>query len=173
MFKIYTPNIATPTATCISVDASKLGGGTHGTQTSQQVGTNDKSISRYILRKSYTSVCAFKKFGLQNNGKITPFRILTNSGDPNGTHNSNPKSTLPRINQVSSVGANLVLSRSSYGGTSNNGESYYSGNPKYVYDSSNYVRFKKEQSINSNYNDSTSGGNFKATVTNALFRVRH
>ena len=34
----------------------------------------------------------------------------------------------------------------------------YSGNPKFIYDSSDYIRFKKLQAINRNFNDETHGG---------------
>ena len=59
-----------------------------------------------------------------------------------------------------------------YGGVRNNGEAFFTGNPKYVYDSSNYVRFKKLQAVNRNYNDSSYGGENGTTVKQALTRVR-
>ena len=34
----------------------------------------------------------------------------------------------------------------------------FSGNPRFVYDGSDYVRFKKLQAINRNFNDITYGG---------------
>jgi len=168
-----TTDLTDPATACKETNLNTLGGGIQGLQTNQQVGHQDKSITRNILRNAYSSVCNFKPYGLKNNGKTTPFRIITNSGDPNGTVNNNPVNSMPQINQVSSIGANLVLSRISYGGAANDGDSYYSGNPRYVYDSSNYVRYKKEQSINNNYNDSTSGGNYQPNVSMALNRVRH
>ena len=162
-----------PTDNCQTAYLNKLGGGLPGKQNPAQVGTQDKALVRNKLRNTYSTVCNFKNYGLNNDGKTTPFRIATNSGDANGTLNNNPVPTMPNHNQVGSIQGNLVLSRISYNGTNSNGDAYYSGNPKYVYDSSNYVKYKKEQSINSNYNDATAGGNYKSTVSNVLFRVRH
>lgn len=52
-----------------------------------------------------------------------------------------------------------------------------SGNPSYVYDSSDFIRFKKLSAINKNYNDSSFGGPSRADgggsgVFTALNRVR-
>jgi len=40
----------------------------------------------------------------------------------------------------------------------NDGEAAFSGNPRYVYDGSDYVKFKKLQAMNRNYNDRSFGG---------------
>ena len=125
------------------------------------------------MRDAYNNVCNFKALGLQNNGKTTPFRIATNSGDPNSTVNQNPSSNMPSNNMVNGIQGNLTLNRAYINGTTNTGDSYYTGNPRYVYDSSNYIKYKKEIAIQRNYNDSTSGGNYQSTVANALMRIRH
>jgi hypothetical protein len=44
------------------------------------------------------------------------------------------------------------------GGAHNNGGAAYSGNPRYVYDSSNYIQYKKLRAVNKTYNDSNFGG---------------
>ena len=48
----------------------------------------------------------------------------------------------------------------------------YSGNPKYVHDGSDYIRFKKLQAVNRNYNDSSYGGSQNSQQTIAIWRVR-
>jgi hypothetical protein len=57
-------------------------------------------------------------------------------------------------------------------GINNQGQAFFTGNPKYVYDSSNYIRFKKLQAVNRNYNDSSFGGENGTTIKQALTRVR-
>ena len=54
--------------------------------------------------------------------------------------------------------------------------SLWSGNQKYVYDSSDYIRFKKLQAKGRNYNDKSFGGPAKGQSSSelvALGRVRH
>jgi hypothetical protein len=98
--------------------------------------------------------------------KTTPFRVAMNAGDINGaggcSHGSPvADNILPKpVNQVK-VGTGFL---NGWKGLAGNGKhavntgSYYTGNPKYVYDGADYVRFKKLQAINRNYNDPTFGG---------------
>ena len=115
------------------------------------------------------------------NGGLTPFRALMNAGDPNNTYNSPQWDPSTPIDDVEVIGSfinnqytrviNQVSSsrRSSNSGwksatgrvqTANNsvGASAWTGNNKYVYDGSDYVKFKKLQAKNRNYNDPTFGG---------------
>lgn len=115
------------------------------------------------------------------NGGLTPFRALMNAGDPNNTYNSpqwGPLSIIDQdefigkyinnqytrvINQVSSSRRSSNIGWKSAAGrvqTANNsvGASAWTGNNKYVYDGSDYVKFKKLQAKNRNYNDPTFGG---------------
>lgn len=105
-----------------------------------------------------------------NPKNITPFRRYFNAGDTNGTVNSYPSSLLGSHNQV--TGNSMVSRIHATGGGTYNGNAFYSGNQKYVYDSSNYVKFKKLFSVNRNYNDSSFGGKGGSTVQEALRRVR-
>ena len=121
-------------------------------------------------------------------GGLTPFRAFMNAGDPALTHNSpnvdpsqlngwNPLYTTI-INQVST---NKRSSNKRMGGSTpiiNYSQapviqgSLWTGNNKFVYDGSDYVKYKKLSTGNKNYNDVTSGGdNFNAAQT-ALLRVR-
>lgn len=132
----------------------------------------------------------------ENLGGLTPFRALMNAGDPNNTYNSpiwdadnqhkwpmtnktgeifNPQYTR-KINQVSSTRrasnagwkslAGKVPTVGPYGAA-------WTGNNKYVYDGSDYIKFKKLQTKNRNFNDPTFGGDEHSSAQVALSRVRH
>lgn len=129
---------------------SKLGGGVPGVQSmllSGMEGGGQRSITRLQLRNSFGKSGWLKKAVNNNNLPlvITPFRLAFNAGDINGTENEAPIPELPSANQLNSKGD----------GVKNDGKAGYTGNPKYVYDSSDYVRFKKLQASNRNYNDSS------------------
>ena len=128
-------------------------------------GPNDRAVDRNVLRKgfgnfTYKTTTGSSQNSLYDNTSLTtPFRVAFNAGDIKGTINKSVDSTaLPKpANQISiknmsgwKVSAGKVTTESA--------GSFYSGNPKYVYDSSDYVRFKKLQAKNRNYNDSTFGG---------------
>jgi len=111
----------------------------------------DRSIIRRILRKSFGNrVLVDGKVPIKGNHKITPFRAAFHAGDMFGTINKNQRPDLPRINPVSGLNKPR-LSTNNGGGVKANGESGYSGNPKYVYDSSDYIRYKKLKENNKIY----------------------
>jgi len=102
----------------------------------------------------------------------TPFRLVNNSGD-----------YLARKN-YSCGGSNQVNSRANLHGLKRligrvNGKCDGTGiaastcNPKYVYDSSDYITFKKQQAKNRNYNDYTFGGDENHAAQSPLRLVRH
>jgi len=101
---------------------------------------------------------------------LTPFRQAFNAGDSEGTVNNTVLEHLYAPNQVGGTGAGqLIYDRA--GGAHKGGGAAYTGNPKYVYDSSDYIRFKKLQAKNRTYNDKSFGGaNNGAYVP--LMRVR-
>jgi hypothetical protein len=162
---------------------SKLGGGIPGGQPKGGLtgggsggrfsgtgmeGGGEREMERVILRRMFGNTT----FPAGNPQIITPFRRYFNAGDTAGTVNSasSPLLGLP----PNQVGASSMVSRlhAHQGGVNNQGTALYTGNPKYVYDSSNYVRFKKLQAVNRNYNDSSFGGAGGSTVASALARVR-
>ena len=100
---------------------------------------------------------------------LTPFRQAFNAGDYLGTINSGPNPSLPQINQVNSLMA--VLTAPGQDGLQI-GSAGFTGNQRWVYDSSDYIRFKNLQAKNRNYNDSTSGGDESNASQVALMRVR-
>ena len=88
----------------------------------------------------------------------TPFRLSMLAGDPFGSINEAVFPTLYAPNQVARSGISFgVLPRSNGGGLSS-GNATYTGNPKWVYDSSDYSRYKKLKAMSQNYNDSSFGG---------------
>lgn len=153
------------------VQNTLLGGGANSNSHSGMEGGGDRSAVRFQLRNSFGR-SGWLKRALNNNNLplvITPFRLAFNAGDINGTENEAPLSQLQNINQVN--GQNISRINANKDGTHNNGNAGYTGNPKYVYDGSDYVRFKKLQASNRNYNDSSYGGSNNGSYTH-LLRVR-
>ena len=118
----------------------KLGGGFHGIMP-QHVGDQEAGSeyprTRLILRDVWNTTRYSGQNGKENKRVITPFRAVMNAGD--------------------------VLSRKNYscGGPNqmtftcdNSNVPASSTNVKFVSDSSDYIRFRKQQAMNHNYNDS-------------------
>ena len=145
-----------------------IGGGSGGRFSGTGIeGGGVREMERLILRRGVGN-STFPG----NPASITPFRRFFNAGDPAGSLNSAPSALLGKPpNQLS---GNSMVSRlhAPHGGVNNQGQAFYTGNQKYVYDSSNYVRFKKLQAVNRNYNDSSFGGENGTTIKQALTRVR-
>lgn len=130
-------------------------------------GGGERGLTRKVLRSVFGNT-------MYPNGanNITPFRRYMNAGDTNGTVNSGPSQLVgPSTNQVK--GRALVSRIHGNGGTTITGNAFYSGNPKYVYDSSIYVGYKRLFAVNRNYNDSSFGGDNSSAAQSALRRVRH
>ena len=146
-----------------------LGGGANGSRgsSSGMEGGSQRAMNRLILRQ----VLNHKVFPNGDPHRITPFRRYLNAGDTAGTMNSGPSALLGTpSNQVkgSSMVARIQVTR----GSANTGEAFFSGNQKFVYDSSDYVKFKKLFATNKTYNDLTFGGAGGSSVSQALRRVR-
>ena len=138
--------------------ASKLGGGPFNGYSPQQTINNFKDseqiMTRRVLTKSWNTSYAGGTF---NNKKriTTPFRAINNSGDflsrpqyrcggPNPTNVDRYK----RKNNIGSMFQNCDTT----------GVPASSCNVKFVADSSDYTKFKKQSAMNRNYNDSSNGG---------------
>jgi hypothetical protein len=144
-----------------------IGGGAGNSGTGME-GGGERELERLTLRRTAGNTCF-----PGNPQIITPFRRFFNAGDTAGSMNSAPSSLLGR--PIDQVGSSSMVSRlhAPQDGLSNQGTAFYSGNQKYVYDSSNYVRFKKLQAIGKLYNDSSFGGSGGSTMSEVLGRVRH
>ena len=136
---------------------------------------NDRAVSRSQLTRAFgnmintglgTSPLLYK------NNILGPFRTAYNAGDV-VTNNIEPND-IKYGRLPNQVGGNN-LSRIQVGGdgtSTQNGNAMYSGNPKFVYDGSDYIRFKKLQAINKTHNDSSYGGASNSQSQHAINRVR-
>lgn len=148
--------------------SSVLGGpfnGYSGKQTVTNYKDSEQTMSRRVLRSAWNTRYATGTVEGQAR-VITPFRAVNNLGDflsrtnyvcggPNQVNKSKPGM---RIGSIISA-------------CDSTGVEGYSGNPKFVPDSSDYIRFKKQQAMNRNYNDSKNGGDESNGSYVALMRV--
>ena len=152
-----------------------IGGGGGSKGGSGMVGSSARGADRFILREAFGNNQLLPKHDDSpltfNKSKTTPFRRAYNAGDALGTVNESPSPSLPGSNQVNGRAVSMLHIKS--GGTRNDGAALFSGNPKFVYDGSDYVRYKKLKAINKTYNDSSFGGNDNNGGYVALNRVRH
>lgn len=117
--------------------------------TMSSVRDGEMSANRGILRRAWNQSQAT---GVVNghNRVITPFRAVTNLGD-----------FLSRKNYVCGGPNQVNASRPGWKGRigsilsqcDSTGVEGYSGNPKFVPDSSDYTTYKKQRAFNRNYND--------------------
>ena len=103
---------------------------------------------------------------------LTPFRKAFNAGDMLTRNNSATSTLLPKPpNQVNSLKNMFGWQNNAGSVRQDNNGSFYSGNPRFVYDGSDYAKFKKLQAINRNYNDITFGGDQHSASQQAYRRV--
>ena len=157
---IIPPPTPTPAETTKSW-ISSLGGGIHGFIPKAVITTNNnygyvrtRTIVRNQWSKQYLS--APKKVAQ------TPFRAINNAGDllsrqayscggPTQSFQSRPglsglKGSLGHVNRNCGEGATDTTEAAAC-------------NSKFVYDTSDYIRYRKQLAINKNYNDKSNGGN--------------
>jgi hypothetical protein len=151
---------------------SVLGGGPYNGYSPQQTITNykdsEQTAIRRILRNSWNNQQAS---GIVNGKKriITPFRAVNNLGDflsrqnyvcggPNQVNADKPGWK----NRIGSIISNCD-------GT---GVPAGSGNMRYVPDSSDYIRYRKQRAIGKTYNDLKNGGDDSNGSYVALMGIR-
>ena len=102
---------------------------------------------------------------------LGPFRTSINGGD---VLTNRPQATDSKYGRApNQVGGNNLSRIQNVGdGTNNNGGAMYSGNPRFVYDGSDYARYKKLAAINSNYYDKTYGGDKHSSNQSAIRKIR-
>lgn len=131
---------------------------------------SSNSRDRFRLRRAFgnLNLNGIRQFQLQQNSfPITPFRAAFNAGDAYGSINKAPwrnfqnnasnQINLPNHHGVGD-GTHTINTDHPRHGSYGASASAYSGNPKFIYDGSDYTKFKKLQAINRNYNDITFGG---------------
>lgn len=147
-----------------------LGGGANSNSGTGMVGSSARSRNRFIMRDAMGKITPIaSKIGLTSQqlsaqASLTPFRAATNAGDLRNAVNSAPAPGMPNANQIGGVGQlrSMVFG---IGDGTRTGSALYSGNPRYVYDSSDYTRFKKLGAELSNYNDLSFGGSNNGSYT--------
>lgn len=109
---------------------------------------NNDSIYRSELRRAVNTKI----------GAVTPFRTFTNSGDILGRVNyscggsSEVPQSKPQIHGIKSRGGHVLKSCDGTGipGTA--------CNPKFVFDSSDFIKYKRQKAMLKNYNNLSNGG---------------
>jgi hypothetical protein len=146
------------------------GGGTHGG--SGMAGDSYRSMDRFVLRQAWNGQYAT---GLVNGRKpvCTPFRRVNNSGDYLGRQNyvSGGSDQVQGVVRSSAVGAWKLFAGHVQATNDGTGIPSSTCNVKYVYDSSDYVTFKRNQAINRTYNDLSFGGDQSNASQSAWRRV--
>lgn len=156
----------------MSIATNVLGGPFNGYSTKHTVNsfkTCDDASVRSILKRSWNTAQASGQINGQNR-ILTPFRAVNNSGDFLVRQNYVCGGPNPASNGTSRPGLSRL-----YGRAQNNCDNKNvpgaSCNPKFVADSSDYIRFKKQRAYNVNYNDVNFGG-YNNSSQEALPRVR-
>ena len=152
-------------------DSSVLGGPYNGHASKQTVSSkrdSENAITRKVLRSSWNTPYATGTYKGEKR-IITPFRAVNNLGDflsrkgyscggPNPTPISKPGRRHIIGNMINNCdGTNIPAS---------------STNVKFVPDASDYIKYKKQVSMNRSYNDASKGGDEHNGSYVYLMRVR-
>jgi hypothetical protein len=121
-------------------------------------GSSELETTRFTLRNAWNGLAASKKYGGRAPA-ATPFRVVNNAGD----YLSRQYYTSGGSNQVTTARQSITSGwRGLAGGVQPKADSTgipsATCNTKYVYDSSDYIRFRKQMAVNRNYNDAGFGG---------------
>jgi hypothetical protein len=152
-----------------------LGGGIKGRMPQSDV-TNyhddEFAQTRFTLREAWNTTNYSGQNGLGNTRIITPFRAVNNAGDVLSRRNYSCGGSC----QTFQSRPNLKGLRQRFGAIQNICDETLippaACNVKYVYDSSNYTTFLKQQAVNRNYNDRSFGGNDYSTSQSAIRAIK-
>ena len=151
-------------------DSSNLGGPFRGFSSKQTI-TNYKTTelvnARNVLRDAWNTPYATGAYN-GNTRVITPFRAVNNSGD--FLSRKNYSSGGPNPTNASKPGYGRLIGRM-WANTDTTRVPASSCNVKFVADSSEYSKFRRQQANNRNYNDLSQGG-YQNSSYDALMRVR-
>ena len=151
-----------------------IGGGGNSDSGSGMEGGSTRERTRFVLRDAWNGAASCGKV---NGVKVaaTPFRAVNNAGDLLNrqyyTSGGSNQVKTGRIRSSANQSAN-VLGGSIFVQPNPSGVPSASTNVKYVYDGSDYTKFKKQQAVNRNYNDYSFGGAGGSNTFIALNRVR-
>lgn len=136
-----------------------IGGGGGVAGGTGMVGGQERAMARLRNRKTMNPACAMahqiKSTEVTRLPACTPFRMAMNAGDYLGTFNQAPLPDFGTTNQLSGVRGGLMHYKKD--GT-DTGSAGFSGNQKFVYDSSDYVKFKSQKAKLRTYDDRSFGG---------------
>jgi hypothetical protein len=149
-----------------------LGGGAGSNGGTGMTGSSERGRDRVIIRQAFGNRRLPTATNNFPNSALTPFRRMMTAGDLNGTKNKAGDLRYGASNQVNNVRSSSNAGWGVLAGSVKNGPAAFTGNPTYVYDSSDYIRFKKLQSKKLNYNDSSFGGDQNYASQTALSAVR-
>lgn len=148
-----------------------LGGGPYNgyspAQTMNSYKDSENVISRRILRNSWNARQLFAKNG--KTPSVGPFRAVNNLGDFLGRVNYSCGG--PNPENASKPGYGRLI-RSVPKQCDSTGVEVTTCNPKFVADSSDYMRFKKLRAMNRTYNDLSNGGDSSNASFVSLMAVR-
>jgi hypothetical protein len=159
-----------------------IGGGANGYSGSGMEGGQMRATSRFIVKKAMGNLyvpglkASSQSISAFGRGRgLTPFRASTNAGDVYNTVNNATRPELGRApNQVNNIKpVQLRGLKHKMGGARNNGKSAYTGNPRYVYDSSDYSRYRRLKQSQLAFNDCSFGGDQSNATQTAISRVKH
>jgi hypothetical protein len=140
--------------------------GVSAKQTLSGVKSSEDAITRRVVRDSWNT--AYAKGNVEGYKRsIGPFRAVNNLGD----YLSRKDYSCGGPNQVnaSKPGLHIGSIPQQCDGT---GIPPSSTNVKFVSDSSDYIKYRKQRAVNSNYNDSSNGGDSNNGSYVSLMRVR-
>jgi hypothetical protein len=161
----------------------KLGGGLPGLMPQPLIDHDNSNIfarTRFTLRDAWNTT----SYSGSSNPKriITPFRAVNNAGDLLSRENYScggscqTYQSRPGLNGLRQrFGSTSVLCQPSVLWSSSQVDPQIPSstcNVKYVYDGSDYIRFKKDQAVNRNYNDRSFGGNDYNTSQSTVRHIR-
>lgn len=148
-----------------------LGGPYNGFSARQTINnykTSEETMSRRVVRDSWNTKFAAKTIN-GHGRRATPFRAVNNSDDylsrQNYTCGGSNQTNASKPGMKSRIGS--ILSH-----CDNTGVEGSTTNPKFVADSSDYIKYKKQVSTNNNYNDLANGGDDNNGSYTFLMRVR-
>jgi hypothetical protein len=154
-----------------NLGGSTLGGGPYNGYSPKQITVaykdSENVVSRRILRNSWNSNMLFTQNG--NKPSVGPFRGVNNLGDFLGRVNYSCGGPNPQSADKPGYGRLIGSVPQQCDST---GITASTCNPKFVSDSSDYVRFKKLKALNQTYNDLSYGGDQSHASYVPLMAVR-
>lgn len=153
----------------MSFDGKKLGGGFQGISARQTMNNNKDSemtMTRRVLRDSWNGAYATGKVNGYG-ARVGGFKAVSNIGD--FLSRQNYVCNVPNPQSGSIHGRNRIGSIINH--CDNTGIQCSNTNTKFIPDSSEYIKYRKQRAINQNYNDITNGGDQHHASYEAFMRV--